>query len=76
MKKRGKDIEKLINVVKILASGEKLESKYKDHILFDDKNFKDCHECHIEADWLLVYRIFDDILVLSLVETGTHSDIF
>ena len=76
MKKRGKDIEKLVNVIKILSNGDKLPQKYKNHILIGGEEFKNCHECHIEPDWLLVYRIIDDVMVLLLVQTGTHSDIF
>ncbi|MBQ9013830.1 MAG: type II toxin-antitoxin system YafQ family toxin [Bacilli bacterium] len=76
MKKRGKDIEKLVNVIKILSNGDKLPQKYKNHILIGGEEFENCHECHIEPDWLLVYRIIDDVMVLLLVQTGAHSDIF
>ena len=76
MVKRGKDINKLIDVIKKIKNGEKLPIKYKDHMLNDNKKYNNCHECHIEPDWLLVYKIFDDIIVVSLIETGTHSDIF
>jgi len=74
--KQGKNIEDLINVVKKLAEGEILESKYKDHLLIDTKFYKNCRECHIEPDWLLIYKYNNNELILYLVETGSHSDLF
>ena len=71
---RGKDESKLKEVIKILAAGENLPAKYADHPLAG--KWKGYRECHIEPNWLLVYRIHDDILVLALMSTGTHSDIF
>jgi mRNA interferase YafQ len=74
MAKRGKDLAKLQAPLVILASGEPLPAQYKDHQLKGDmKNFR---ECHIESDWLLIYRIFQDKLILSATATGTHSDLF
>lgn len=72
--KRGKDLDKLFFVIEKLANGEKLDEKYRDHSLVG--LYKGCRECHIEPDWLLVYEIFEDILILSLARTGTHSDLF
>lgn len=74
--KRGKDIEKLSEVIKKLANGEKLESKYRDHLLYDTKYYKNCRECHIDPDWLLIYKYNDNLLILYLVQTGSHSDLF
>lgn len=74
--KQGKDISKLNIVISKIASGEILEEKYKDHKLYDNKKFKNCRECHIEPDWLLVYKIDDMRLILLLVETGSHSELF
>ncbi|MCI7554182.1 MAG: type II toxin-antitoxin system YafQ family toxin [Tenericutes bacterium] len=74
--KQGKDISKLNIVISKIASGEMLEEKYKDHKLYDNKKFKNCRECHIEPDWLLVYKIDDMQLILLLVETGSHSELF
>ena len=76
IKKRNKNIEKLTKVVNTLASGKELEEKYKNHSLVNNIRFKNCKECHIEPDWLLVYKINDNELILLLVETGTHSDLF
>lgn len=76
VKKQGKDINKLNIVVKKLANGETLESKYKDHLLNDTKYYKNCRECHIEPDWLLVYKYDNNIIILYLVETGLHADLF
>lgn len=73
--KQGKDISKLIFVLEKLANGEQLESKYKDHSLFDNRLYKGSRECHIEPDWLLVYRICNDELELLLLSTGSHSEI-
>ena len=75
MEKRGYNLSLLDAVVEILMKGEKLEPKYKDHILLGRK-YKGLHECHIQTDWLLVYRIIDDCLILELCYTGTHSDLF
>ncbi|MCZ6103318.1 type II toxin-antitoxin system YafQ family toxin [Campylobacter ureolyticus] len=61
-------------VVDILTSGEKLDKKYLDHKLKND--FKDYRECHIKPDLLLVYRYFDDKLLLYLYQIGSHSEIF
>lgn len=55
IKKQGKNINKLIDVVTKLANKEELEPKYKNHNLKNDKYYKDCGECHIEPDWLLIY---------------------
>ncbi len=74
MRKRGKDISKLVAVLDVLSSGAALPPKCKDHQLTG--NVHDFRECHIEPDWLLVYQVFEDELVLSATATGTHSDLF
>lgn len=76
IKKQGKNIEKLSYVVKKLANGEVLEAKYNDHALNDTKYYRNCRECHIEPNWLLIYKITNEVLILYLVETGSHSDLF
>lgn len=76
MKKRGKDLAKLGAVVDKIMAGETLEPKYRNHKLEDDGGRKNCWECHIEPDWLLVYRKEREQLILLLLETGTHSDLF
>lgn len=76
IKKRSKDLEKLRKVINTLSNNEKLDEKYKDHQLVNSTRFKNCRECHIEPDWLLVYRVDNNELVLLLVETGSHSDLF
>lgn len=73
-KKRGYDLDLLECIVDTLAAGETLEPKYKDHALVG--NYKDCRECHITLDWLLIYEITEDELILYLIRTGTHSDVF
>jgi len=74
MLRRGKDIEKLYKVVSMLANGEALPPKYRDHALSGD--LAGLRDCHIENDWLLLYYIEHDVLVLTLTDTGTHSDLF
>ena len=74
MKKRGLDLSLLDNVVDTLRQGKQLEAKHHDHEL--GGKFKGFRECHIKPDWLLVYLIENDILTLTLVDTGTHADIF
>lgn len=73
-KKQGKDIDKLFDVIGILANGETLDEKYRDHDL--SGNFKGCRECHIEPDWLLIYEIDNDVLILVLNRVGSHSELF
>ena len=70
--KRGKDLEQLLFVVNELAKGRKLAAKYKDHPL--KGQYKDKRDCHIEPDWVLLYAIKGDELILY--RTGTHSDLF
>jgi len=72
--KRGYNMSLLAEVVSLLVKGEPLPEKYLDHPL--KGNYKDCRECHITPDWLLVYRKKDDTLFLYLTRTGTHSDLF
>ena len=74
MQKRGKDMTKLVTVLDLLASGEPMPQKYKDHQLTG--NLHDFRECHIEPDWLLMYQIFDNELILSATATGSHADLF
>ena len=73
-KKRGLNLELLSVVVNTLAAQQPLDIKYHDHNLTG--NYSDFRECHIEPDWLLVYRTDDDQLELFLFRTGTHSDLF
>lgn len=72
--KRGLKIELLEAVIALLAMGTPLPEKNKDHALSGD--WAGHRDCHILPDWLLVYRIEDDVLVLTLARTGTHSDLF
>lgn len=72
--KRHCDMNLLDDIIRVLSRGERLPEKNKDHALTGD--WAGQRECHIQPDWLLVYCIEDDILVLTLVRTGTHSDLF
>ena len=74
MKKRGKNISKLNNVLSLLATGNPLPPQYKDHQL--SGNLQDFRECHMEPDWLLMYQIYEDTLILSATATGSHADLF
>lgn len=73
-KKRGYDLDKLKEVISTLANGEALDAKYRDHLLSGD--YGGYRECHIQPDWLLVYKIYGEQLMLFLARTGTHSDLF
>jgi len=64
----------LDDLVRALSRGETLPEKNKDHAL--SGNWEGYRECHILPDWLLIYRIEDDLLILTLTRTGTHSDLF
>ncbi len=72
--KRRLDISLLDDIIRILSRGETLPEQNKDHSL--SGNWAGHRECHISPDWLLIYRISNDILVLTLTRTGTHSDLF
>ena len=72
--KRHLDIDLLDNIIRALSRGETLPAQNKDHELTGD--WAGHRECHIQPDWLLIYRIEDDVLVLTLARTGTHSDLF
>ncbi len=74
--KQGLDIEKLHKVIDILQKQEKLPEQYRDHLLVNSRNYKNMRECHIEADWLLIYKIYDDAMILVAVRTGSHSELF
>jgi mRNA interferase YafQ len=73
-KKRNLDMSLLKDVIKKLQKRVLLEEKYQDHAL--EGKWKGFRECHIQPDWLLIYLIEDDILTLTLIDTGTHSDLF
>jgi len=70
--KRAKDLNKLKTIIGTLVAAEELSARNKDHPL--KGTLKDCRECHIEADWLLIYRIEGS--ALCLVRTGSHADLF
>lgn len=72
--KRGLDLHKLTKVIDALADGETLEPKYRDHALTGD--YAGFRECHIQPDWLLIYQVDGERLLLFLTRTGTHSDLF
>ena len=72
--KRGLKINLLEDIVTALAMGKSLPEKNKDHALTG--NWAGHRKCHILPDWLLVYRIENDVLVLTLARTGSHSDLF
>jgi len=70
--KRGKDLVKLTEVMLVLASGDIINPKYRDHQL--SGTYKSYRECHIESNWLLIYKITDDSILFE--RTGSHSDLF
>ncbi|MCL2855245.1 MAG: type II toxin-antitoxin system YafQ family toxin [Defluviitaleaceae bacterium] len=72
--KRGHDMSQLKTVIEMLAKGEQLPAKYRDHQL--KGGLSQFRECHIKGDWLLVYRIIEDKLILALHSTGSHADLF
>ena len=74
MKKRGFNMDELAEVVDSLRQGIQLDEKYRDHGL--SGNYAGFRECHIRPDWLLIYLIENRVLTLTLVDTGTHADLF
>lgn len=73
-KRRGLDITLLETLVEKLLHGIPLDEKNKDHEL--KGKFKGFRECHIQPDWLLIYLVEDEVLTLTLIDTGTHADLF
>lgn len=73
-RRRGLNMDLLKDVVTRLANGEPLDPRHKDHPLSGE--WSGHRECHIQPDWLLIYRYENDILVLALTRTGAHSDLF
>ncbi len=74
MMKRHKNIDLLDNIIRTLAHGDSLPPQYHDHAL--SGNWAGFRECHIQPDWLLIYQVDDNVLILTLSRTGTHSDLF
>ena len=74
--RRGFDPKKLTVVMELLCSETPLPDKYRDHAPVNSGNYKGMRECHIEPDWLLVYKIYREELILEFIRTGTHSDLF
>ena len=73
-KKRGLDLTLLDKVITMLQNDIPLEEKYRDHEL--KGKYQGFRECHIQPDWLLIYLKENDVLTLTLVDTGTHTDLF
>ena len=73
-RKRGLAMQKLREVIGRLLNGETLEKKYRAHVLTGDR--KGQWECHIEPNWLLIWEVRDEQLILVMLNTGTHSDLF
>ncbi len=73
-KKQNRNLDKLFEVIEILSNGGTLDASYRDHGL--SGNYKGTRECHIEPDWLLIYEIQNDVLVLMLFRLGTHSELY
>lgn len=74
--KRGCDPKKLEKVITLLCSEQPLPESCHDHALTNSRDYKGMRECHIEPDWLLVYKVFHQTLILKLIRTGSHSDLF
>ena len=73
---RGYNMQLLTEVIKILAEVKTLPEKYRDHALTISRKYKGVKECHIQPDWLLIYKIDNNKLMLYLSRTGSHSDLF
>ena len=74
--KRGCEIEKMSQVIDLLRREQPLPEEYRDHAWVSSRNYKGMRECHIQPDWLLVYKIVHNTLELGLIRTGSHSDLF
>lgn len=74
--KRGLDPKKLEEVITLLCAETPLPERYRDHALVNSRNYKDMRECRIQPDWLLIYKVVREALILELIRTGSHSDLF
>lgn len=74
VQKRGKSLSKLRRVVAMLQQGTPLPSRYRDHKLTG--NYQDRRECHIEPDWLLIYKVYEEEKYIVFERTGSHADLF
>ena len=74
MRRRGKDVQKLQTIVRLLVQEQPLAPRHRDHPLVGD--WLGYRDCHIEPDWLLIYKIDREKATLTLARTGTHSDLF
>jgi len=74
MRKRGKDMAKLREVLDLLIEGSDLPEKFRDHLLVG--NFSGKRDCHIEPDWLLIYSLSEDDAHVTFERTGAHADLF
>ena len=73
MIRQGHDLSELAHVVDTLAAGKKLDEKYVDHPL--SNNWKGFRDCHIRPDWVLIYKLEEDVLILTLTRTGSHAEL-
>ena len=74
--KRGRDISLLKDVISMLAGDQTLPPRFRDHPLTNSRNYVGVRECHVQPDWLLICQYDDDLLILDLLRTGSHSDLF
>ena len=74
--KRGCNPKKLEEVIVLLCNEKPLPERYRDHALINSREYKGMRECHIQPDWLLVYKVVRDTLILKLIRTGSYSDLF
>lgn len=74
--KRGCDPNELMTVVSLLAAEQPLPERYRDHPLVNSRHYRNVRECHIKPDWLLIYQVVEERLILKLIRTGSHSDLF
>ena len=73
---QNKNLDDLLVVINKLANLEELEPKYRNHSLINDKTYKNCKECHISLNWLLIYKYIKNNLIPLLVSTSSHSELF
>ncbi|MGD0282117.1 MAG: type II toxin-antitoxin system YafQ family toxin [Dissulfurispiraceae bacterium] len=76
IQKQGKKIDNLDDVMEKLIKEEKLHKRHRDHGLTNSRNYKKRRECHIEPDWLLIYKIDDEEKIIFFERTGSHSELF
>ena len=73
---RGWNVKEMLDIIEKIQKGKTLPKESRDHKLENSRNYKNCRDCHIKSDWVLIYMIIKKENILRLVRTGSHGDLF